>query len=244
MKVLTEQMLRSEILSKQIDEYVVGTDVFVTPSAREYLLSRKIELRVIGEDGEKKKYSQKEMEDMTQYIDASTNRVLYEKPENLTHLRANVLVEKTHPRIMLRGKLDVLISHIVEVQIEAKEIGRQSLFDYLGDCVKMLHRILYAEVTEKPIEDSLLMGLTEKELRQMSHHPKKYFGTDHLFIDAQMPKIVIRLNTLRANVREAELAMSVALGNERQDLLRILNRMSSAMYILMCMCYSGKESIK
>ena len=59
-----------------------------------------------------------------------------------------------------------------------------------------------------------------------------------------MPITVIKLNLIRTNVREVELAMYNALKNEREDLIRLLNRMSSIVYILMLIAYTGKDIIK
>src|SRR5574344_983872 len=36
-----------------------------------------------------------------------------EKPEHMTHLHGDVLVPKTHPRIVFRGKMDTLESELI-----------------------------------------------------------------------------------------------------------------------------------
>ena len=56
-----------------------------------------------------------------------------------------------------------------------------------------------------------------------------------------MPFTVIKLNLIRTAVREVELAAFNALQNERDDLIKLLNRMSSVIYILMLMAYTGKD---
>ena len=43
---------------------------------------------------------------------------LEEKPEHMTHLYGDVLVEKTHPRIAFRGAIDTLESEILLCQLE------------------------------------------------------------------------------------------------------------------------------
>ena len=79
------------------------------------------------------------------------------------------------------------------------------------------------------------------DIRNISHHPKEYFGCDHIFVNDEMPFTVIKLNLIRTSVREVELAAYNALKNERDDLIKLLNRMSSVIYILMLMAYTGKD---
>ncbi|PCG18996.1 ethanolamine utilization protein [Brachyspira sp. G79] len=251
MKVLTEQMLRSEILNRDVSEYFIEEGVFVTPSAKEYLASRKIELKIKSvsfnegsSTSSPKSYGIKEIENMEYYIDYSTNKKLNTKPENYTHLYDNVLVEKNHPRIMLRGKLDSLLSLIVDIQYQFKERHEDKLLEYLKKYQKLIHTILYSEVSNKSLEFDTIFDLTEEEIRKMSHHPKEYFGCDHIFVNCNMPFTVIKLNLIRTAVREAELIAYNALKNERDDLIKLLNRMSSAVYILMLMAHTGKDISK
>ena len=254
MKVLTEQMLRSEILNKDVSEYFIEEGVFVTPSAKEYLASRKIELKIksnnhnhigghnIGSStSNPKSYGIREIENMTSYVDYETKKKLDNKPENYTHLYNNVLVEKSHPRIILRGKLDSLLSLIIDIQYEFKERHEDKLLEYLKKYQKLVHTILYSEASEKDLELDTIFGLTEEDIRKISHHPKEYFGCDHIFINYNMPFTVIKLNLIRTSVREVELAAYIALKDERDDLIKLLNRMSSAAYILMLMAYTGKD---
>lgn len=253
MKVLTEQMLRSEILNKDVSEYKVDGDVFITPSAKEYLAARKINI-IINSDGSSntmgsstskpKSYGIREIENIETYIDYETKKPLTTKPENYTHLYDNVLVEKNHPRIILRGKLDSLLSLIIDIQYEFKERHEDKLLEYLNRFQKLIHTVLYSEVTGKALELDTIFGFTEKDIRNISHHPKEYFGCDHIFVNSSMPITVIKLNLIRTNVREVELAMYNAFKNEREDLIRLLNRMSSVVYILMLIAYTGKDIIK
>lgn len=251
MKVLTEQMLRSEILNRDVSEYFIEEGVFVTPSAKEYLASRKIELKIKSgsfnagsSTSSPKSYGIKEIENMEYYIDYSTNKKLNTKPENYTHLYNNVLVEKNHPRIVLRGKLDSLLSLIVDIQYQFKERHEDKLLEYLKKYQKLIHTILYSEVSNKSLEFDTIFDLTEEEIRKMSHHPKEYFGCDHIFVNCNMPFTVIKLNLIRTAVREVELVAYNTLKNERDDLIKLLNRMSSAVYILMLMAHTGKDISK
>ncbi|MEI0798668.1 ethanolamine utilization protein [Brachyspira intermedia] len=248
MKVLTEQMLRSEILNRDVSEYFIEEGVFVTPSAKEYLASRKIELKIKSFKGNgssstsnPKSRGIREIENMESYIDYETKKKLDNKPENYTHLYNNVLVQKGHPRIILRGKLDSLLSLIIDIQYEFKERHEDKLLEYLKKYQKLVHTILYSEVTEKDLEFDTIFGLSEEDIRKISHHPKEYFGCDHIFVNYEMPFTVIKLNLIRTSVREVELVAFNALQNERDDLIKLLNRMSSVIYILMLMAYTGKD---
>ena len=248
MKVLTEQMLRSEILNRDVSEYYIEEGVFVTPSAKEYLASRKIELKIksfksngSSSTSNPKSRGIREIENMKSYIDYETKKKLDNKPENYTHLYNNVLVQKGHPRIILRGKLDSLLSLIIDIQYEFKERHEDKLLEYLKKYQKLVHTILYSEVTEKDLEFDTIFGLSEEDIRKISHHPKEYFGCDHIFVNYEMPFTVIKLNLIRTSVREVELVAFNALQNERDDLIKLLNRMSSVIYILMLMAYTGKD---
>lgn len=171
------------------------------------------------------------------------------KPENHTVLNNGKLVNKNHPRIALRGKLDSLLSSFLEKELILKEIDEIKLSIYLNECSKYIHKMMASEANDKIIEEIHLFGFNEKELREISHSPKKYIGTNHLFnINSNMPKTVIALNKLRTEVRETELSCIYAIENEEIDSLKeiqkSLNRLSSAIYILMCTYTVGKKEIK
>ncbi|MCZ9960545.1 hypothetical protein OFQ54_01660 [Brachyspira hyodysenteriae] len=153
-------------------------------------------------------------------------------------------MEKNHPRIILRGKLDSLLALIVDIEYEFKERQEYKLLEYLKKYHKLIHTILYSEVTNKSLELDTIFGLTDEEIRKISHHPKEYFGCDHVFINCDMPYAVIKLNLIRTLVRETELIAYNALKNEREDIIKVLNRMSSAVYILMLIAYTGKDILE
>ena len=59
-----------------------------------------------------------------------------------------------------------------------------------------------------------------------------------------MGETALELNCLRTQVREAELAAAAAFGEGREDILRCLNRLSSAVYILFCRLVAARRGIK
>ena len=151
------------------------------------------------------------------------------KPEPMTHLNGDTLVPKTHPRIFLRGKLDSLESTLILCQLQLP-----ALAEPLGELLAQTRRILRCEVLEEPLKGVRLLGLTEEELRRRSHIPQEYYGVPHFMPEASDGETIAHLNRLRCQVRETELAAAAAFPEgQREDLLQALNRMSSAVYLLM-----------
>ena len=166
-----------------------------------------------------------------------------EKPEDMTHLNGNVLVPKTHPRIVFRGRLDSLQAKILELQLAACESGSQEMTDDLGELLEYTKALLGAEVKETPLEDMRLLGMTSPQLRYTSHHVKEIFGIDHPVPHIGMGRLCIELNLLRTQVREVELVAAQTFAApdaaHRPDLIEALNRLSSCVYIIFCRKLSG-----
>src|SRR5262249_53225369 len=67
----------------------------------------------------------------------ATGERLAQKPEYLTHLTGDEdLVPKTHPRIVLRGKLDLLEAALLDAQVAASETGVRGLVGELGQALE------------------------------------------------------------------------------------------------------------
>ena len=159
--------------------------------------------------------------------------VLPEKPEHMTHLNGDVLVSKTHPRIAFRGKLDTLEAELILCQLASPE-----LVTPVGEILALSRRLIRCDVLDEPVTEEKLWGLTAEELRKRSHFPQDYYGQPHFAPSAGDGEVIVRLNRARCAAREAELtaveAFSDREGNPtRVDILRCLNRISSAIYILM-----------
>ena len=149
----------------------------------------------------------------------------------MTQLTGNLLVPKPHPRIVFRGKLDSLEAALL---LEARALPEQAkaLEEILG-CVR---KLLRCEVLEEPFVPETLCGLTEREQRARSQNPQKYYGCPHFMPEPHDSPAILRLNRLRTQIRETELAAAAAFGRDREDILRALNRLSSLVYILMLQC--------
>lgn len=238
--ILTESMLRSALLNKDMRRYRVEAGTFVTPLAREYLRDRDIEL-VFGPDRESMPYVPIENKGDKTYVDAGSGEHFSQKPERMTHLYANRLVPKTNPRIALRGKLDTMQAEIILAQTEAASADMPQLVLDLGEVLSATREVLGAEVTGRELPPLELFGYGSDELRDISHHVKENFGFQHPTPSYDMKIPAARLNLLRAITREAELAAEAAFEEgEREDIIRTMNRMSSAVYILFCRLLAGK----
>ena len=158
------------------------------------------------------------------------------KPEHMTSLIGNTLVPKNHPRIRLRGKLDSLQAQVVLIQCE---ITDKALGDKLQDILNCLRELTRCEVLDQPVEGDTLFGQSYGELQKQSHNPQKYFGVAVLHLpDHKFGRDYALLNTLRTAIRETELmavdAFETEGGVSRGDIVLALNRLSSAVYVLMC----------
>ena len=156
-----------------------------------------------------------------------------EKPEHMTHLNAEVLVPKTHPRIVFRGKLDTLEAELILCQL-----SEPALLTPVGEILDVTRQLIRCDVLEEPVTKETLWGLTQAELRKRSHFPQDYYGQPHFAPSAADGMVIARLNRARCAAREAELAAADAFADRdgnptRVDILRCLNRISSALYILM-----------
>ena len=151
-----------------------------------------------------------------------------EKPEHMTQLEGNILVPKTHPRIPFRGKLDTLQAQVILLALEEPELKEP-----LTEILEFLRRMLRCEVLGEPFSFGTLFGMPEDKLRRISQLPQKYLGTPHFMPGPEDGKTLARLNVFRTQAREAELLAAAAFPSGREDILRGLNRLSSAVYILM-----------
>lgn len=249
-KILTEGLLRSQLLPEGTRDYTVTEDTVVTPTAREYLKKRRIELKIVSGNG-RQAAGGNEIQAMSRseiksrgaltYVDAETGKGYREKPEDMTHLRGNLLVPKTHPRIAFRGKLDSLEALILEVQALADSQGLKALVGELGELLDHVRRVLGAEVKDQVLEPKELFGYDHARLRYVSHHVKEEIGIDHPVPDYRMGMTALKLNTLRTCIREAELAAAAAFPGERRDLIEEMNRLSSGAYILFCRQVAGRR---
>jgi ethanolamine utilization cobalamin adenosyltransferase len=178
---------------------------------------------------------------------ASRNETQALAPETPALADAYAPVAKNDPRLKLRGKLDSVIASAVLIQTEFDPEGRYPVqARLLGDIRSALGNALKAEVDGGPMAPVCMGDMDEEMLHAVSHNPMKYLGHEHLLPEAVQGVRTARLNLLRAQIREAELyAADVYIARDgavaRPDLMRGLNRLSSAVYVLMLLTYLAEQ---
>ena len=155
------------------------------------------------------------------------------KLEHMTHLNGEILVPKSHPRILFRGKLDTLEAELILCQLAGEH-----LVGPVGEILAQARQLIRCDVLQEPVPEGKLCNLTEEEIRRRSHFPQEYYGQPHFMPEASDGRVIARLNRARCAAREAELAAVAAFSDRegnptRVDILRSLNRMSSMLYLLM-----------
>ena len=229
MGVLTEIELRDRVKREgQLDTISIDSGTLITPAAAQYAREQGIKI-VYGDQN--KGISREQLKGQ-------------KKPEHYTHLDHKNLVPKTHPRIKLRGMLDLLQALIIKAQVTVKMEGMPKLVGDLEQLLAYTRQLLRNEMTGDEVPDLKLFGLSEEELHEYSHHPFKKIGVNHIVPSHHMGQIIAELNYLRTVVRQVEIAAcDVYVNNdgtvEREDIIKALNRLSSAVYVMECMVVAG-----
>lgn len=244
-KLLTDVELRARWSRDRQTVCCVEEGTILTPAARDFLREHNIELRFTqkGAPAVMTATAIPTQGGEALYIDAATGARLDRKPEDMTHLRGNLLVPKTHLRIELRGRLDSLMACLLEVQLSALEENQPEIVRDLDQVMGYVRSILGSEVKDEPLEEIALLGMDSSRLRYASHHVKETLGIDHPVPNYRMGRMCVSLNRLRTQVREVELAAIRAFDGEggcaRPDIVEGLNRLSSCVYIIFCRTLSG-----
>lgn len=251
MKVITEAILRDELRRDEPEVYYIPEGKLLSPAAREYLQQRKIKIAKGAPPAPKAEAAKPTVERErrasadAKYIDYETGAYFTEKPEHMTQLVGNVLVAKSHQRILFRGKLDTLQAHFVIAQAIAKQAGEsEKLIADLGDILRVLREMMRCDALDEPFANETIIGLTHEELRERSHYPMKYFGIKQMTLpEHTMGRVYAEINLLRTLIRETEVAAATAFldgkKSTRPDIMEELNRLSSAVHIMMCMYLAG-----
>lgn len=161
-----------------------------------------------------------------------------------THLDASCMVPKSHPRIVLRGKLDTLLAYTVLVQTQFDPKNRLSpyLKECLADVADWVMQVLAAEVSGGVMNACTMGGMEVEALHAISRDPKKYLGLDPFMPSVAMGGNAALLNWLRALVRETEVAAAQS-GLNRADIGNALNRLSSAVYVLVLLTLAAEKGV-
>lgn len=268
MKVITEAILRDELRDEIPEVYTIPEGKILSPAAREYLQQLKVKIadnkkknrplqRYEAEvEAEKASGAQEPVRTVTaqaaadskpKYVDEQTGAYYFEKPEHMTQLHGNLLVTKDDKRIAFRGKLDSLEATFILEQTELMGMGEQAIVENLEDILGSLREMMRCDVLNLPFSRDRMIGLTHEELRDHSHNPMKYYKVKQMVLpNYSLGKTYAILNYLRTQVRETEVAAATAFNNgkgfDRADIIEELNRMSSALHILMCRYLAKQQS--
>ena len=160
------------------------------------------------------------------------------KPEHMTHLNGDVLVEKTHPRIAFRGAVDMLEAELLLCCANATgEIRKQ-----LEEALSYARTLLRNEVLDEPVTAQCLGGMDEKALRERSHRPQDFYDQPHFMPSPEDSVLLLQVNRARCAARGAELKAVAAFPEGREDLLRAFNRLSSFLYLIMIQMKSTMDN--
>ena len=201
--------------------FYLGKGHQLTSEARDWLTGERIPI-LPGESAKPAEYR------------LQNGAVFAQKPEHMTHLNAEYLVSKTHPRIAFRGCMDSLEAAI----LLAAEAAEGMIRTQLEEALAYTRYLLGQEVLEQPIVCKALGGMDEKQLRERSHRPQDFYGKPHFMPAPTDGRVLLLVNAARCKARETELAAVRAFQNqeglpERLDLLHALNRLSSFLYLIM-----------
>ncbi len=256
MSLLTEDDVKKLFNSGKIkakSDIHLSENQLITPSAREFLIEKKINIKKqdynMGDDklvksetghitGKTKENDETDSNEKNGIYETLFGVKLTEKPEHMTHLRGNLLVFKDHPKIAFRGAIDSLQSEIILLQIIAEKQMLKQLVTDLEEIMKFVQLMIRYEITGEEMSEFNLQGLSAKELREHSHHPSKYYGMNHFIPSYKHGEIVAYLNRLRTKTRETELIAYKAFKDDygqtsRVDIIRGLNRLSSLFFVMM-----------
>lgn len=243
MRYFTEVELREQFRRSPFETFCLPGNSQLTQAAKQFLNEKGVRVVRAGlsPDGGGGSTGRGEQGEYT----LPDGRAGREKPEHMTHLRGRSLVYKNNPVIRLRGRLDSLQARIIDTAIEAKSMGLGQLARQLEEMLDLARAVMRAEVTGEEMADPIFAGLDSATLREMSHHPERHMGVKHFLPSPGQGLMMSRLNLLRTDVRETELAAAQAFyrsdgETERVDIMATLNRMSSIVYIMMCRLLAGR----
>ena len=137
---------------------------------------------------------------------------------------------KDSARIELRGKLDSLNAQIILSQAMSNSQEYIADLEEVREIVRKLQR---CEACGEVFADRMtLWGLDEDEIHARSHNPAMCYGIGHILPHHEMGRKSAELNVIRTLIRETELCAVRAFVDDSLRICHVLNRLSSALYIL------------
>lgn len=252
--VLSEDILKIKYRKEPFDVFEIEKGTLLTPSAKQFLNEKGIELVI---KGEKPLVSTKNEEDNVEaeekifyekpkYV-GKNGEYYFEKPEYMTVVDGNVLISKNSKLIALRGKIETFLA---EVLLTGKEIELTSSNDKLirdiETIIKFIQNIMVAEKLDKILENQTFFDSKSiKDIKEIIENPKEYFKKGHLLeISLNSDLTIHKLNRLRFLARELEIqAIDYFVEDyklSRKDLLEAFNILSDVIYIIILKVDNGE----
>lgn len=245
MRAITETELRTEYRKAEFTSYTLPEGARLTPAAAQFLSERRIPVHTGAVPAGRRQEQGKPLQETDHQVHKAYSAAEIDgKPEHMTHLNGSMLVYKNHPRIKFRGRIDTFEALLINAIVDIEGVGYQELGRDLKEILEYVRQMLRAEVKEEPLPPISFHGWLAEEIRDRSHYPQKYFGVNHLLPNPGQGALMAKLNYLRTQVRELELAAMDAFTVapevvEREDIIQGLNRLSSLIYIMMVQLISG-----
>lgn len=252
--VLSEDILKIKYRKEPFDVFEIEKGTLLTPSAKQFLSEKGIELIIkgdkvvsskkideaINEEVEEKVYYEK-----PKYV-GKNGEYYFEKPEYMTVVDGNILMSKNSKQIALRGKIETFLAEVLLIGKELElSLSNEKLIKDIETIIKFIQNIIVAEKLDKILENQILFdGKTVKNIKEIVKNPKDYFKKGHLLEISLLSDITIhKLNRLRFLARELEIqAIDYFVEDykvNRKDLLEAFNVLSDAIYILILKVDNG-----
>lgn len=164
----------------------------------------------------------------------------------LTKLDLNEYVSKADPRIAFRGSMDGVIADICfGIAIAARE-KNDWLIKRLEEVKDCCFNIMSSHVKGTNPLLPKVCGKTADQMHEISHNTHSYFNGFFFLPSASDGEAVAWLNVIRVHIRDAERALITAAEyaeSNAEALILAMNRLSSIVYVLMCMECAKKHDI-
>lgn len=168
---------------------------------------------------------------------------LKKKPSHLTQLDAHCFAPKTHPRIVLRGRVDSLHALVLLIQRLAKQDGDDVLARDLGTVAAYCRELTSAEYNERQVAQLHLQTWDADRIHKATHDPLGVLGISHLTIDDNESELMHWLNVARTMSREIEVTAMQAFPSAHHpygaSICHAFNRLSSTFYFLQLRMKAG-----
>ena len=134
-------------------------------------------------------------------------------------------MNKTDLRMELRGKLDSLNAQTIYIQATSQTPELIADLEEFRAVVRTLQR---CEAMSESVGRFSLWDMDEDEIHSHSHNPVG----GHIMPTPEMGRDSAGINLLRTLVREVELCACRVFPDDALNICHVLNRLSSALYIL------------